>query len=75
MISAQSLMTFIEESDAKLSITFDVDRHDVNCGLKNAQTRTPCSCCKGASTFEEASLPSVKEMITGGRFVPNQKAR
>ncbi len=31
----------------------------------------PCSCCKGAITFDEARL--VKEKLTGGRAIPNQK--
>ncbi len=33
----------------------------------------PCSCCKGALTFEEACF--VKEKLTGDCVVPNQKAR
>jgi hypothetical protein len=33
----------------------------------------PCSCCKGALTFDEARF--VKEKLTGGRVVPNTKKR
>ena len=33
----------------------------------------PCSCCKGALTFDEAHL--VKEKLTGARAVPNPKPR
>ena len=33
----------------------------------------PCSCCKGALTFDEARL--VKDKLTCGRAVPNQKER
>ncbi len=51
----------------------DVARHDDNCGLKNYQTRMPCSCCKGALTFEEARF--VQEKLTCGRAVPNTKKR
>ena len=50
---------------------FDVAQHDVHCGLNNSQTQIPCSCCKGALTFDEARL--VKEKLTAGRAVPNQK--
>ncbi len=50
---------------------FDVAKHDVNCGLKNSQTRIPCSCCKGALTSQEAKL--VKEKLTGGRAMPKLK--
>jgi hypothetical protein len=52
---------------------FDAAQHDVHCGLQNPQTRMPCSCCKGALTFDEARL--VKEKLTGGRAMPNQKDR
>jgi len=52
---------------------FDVAHHDVNCGVNNAQTRMPCSCCKGALTFEEARF--VKEKLTGARAKPNPKDR
>ena len=52
---------------------FDVAQHDVHCGLNNSQTQIPCSCCKGALTFDEARL--VKEKLTAGRAVPNQKER
>ena len=52
---------------------FDVNQHDVDCGLKNAQTRMPCSCCKGALTFDEARL--VKEKLAGDRATPNTKDR
>ncbi len=52
---------------------FDVAEHDVNCGLKNPQTRMPCSCCKGALTFQEAK--HIKEKLTGGRAMPNEKDR
>ncbi len=31
----------------------EVARHDDHCGLKNTQARMPCSCCKGALTFNE----------------------
>ena len=48
----------------------DVARHDDDCGLKNDQARMPCSCCKGALTFDEARF--VKEKLTGGRAVPNR---
>jgi hypothetical protein len=51
----------------------DVARHDDDCGLKNSQTRMPCSCCKGALTFDEARF--VKEKLTDGRAVPNTKKR
>ena len=51
----------------------DVARHDDDCGLKNSQTQLPCSCCKGALTFDEAGF--VKEKLTGGRAVPNTKKR
>jgi hypothetical protein len=54
---------------------FDVTRHDVDCGLNNSQTRMPCSCGKGALTFEEAR--HVKDKLTGGRVNPGppQRAR
>ena len=52
---------------------FDVAQHDGDCGLKNSQTCMPCSCCKGALTFDESRL--VKEKLTGGRAMPNQKDR
>ena len=51
----------------------DAARHDDDCGLKNSQTRMPCSCCKGALTFDEAL--HVKEKLTGGRVAPNPKDR
>ena len=51
----------------------DVSRHDDDCGLKNSQTRMPCSCCKGALTFDEARF--VKEKLTGSRAEPNAKPR
>jgi hypothetical protein len=51
----------------------DVAQHDDDCGLKNYQTRMPCSCCKGALTFDETRF--VKEKLTGGRAVPNTKTR
>ncbi len=51
----------------------DVALHDDDCGLKNFKTCMPCSCCKGALTFDEARL--VKEKLTGGRAVPNTKKR
>ena len=51
----------------------DVARHDDDCGLKNSQTRMPCSCCKGALTFDEVRF--VKEKLTSGRAVPNTKPR
>jgi hypothetical protein len=53
--------------------TADVARHEVDCGLKNSETRMPCSCCKGALTFGEARF--VKEKLTGARAVPNSKDR
>ncbi len=49
----------------------DVARHDDDGGLKNRQTRMPCSCYKGALPFDEAHL--VKEKLTGERAVPNKK--
>ena len=52
---------------------FDVAQHDANCGLNHSQTHMPCSCCKGALTFDEARL--VNERLTAGRAVPNQKDR
>jgi hypothetical protein len=52
---------------------FDVAQHDVHCGLNNSQPRMPCSCCKGALTFDEACL--VKEKLTCGLAMPNQKDR
>ena len=51
----------------------DIARHENDCGLENSQTRMPCSCCKGALTFDEARF--VKEKLTGGRAVPNTKKR
>ncbi len=39
--------------------------------VNNPQTRMPCSCCKGASTFEEARF--VKETLTGACAKPNPK--
>ena len=48
---------------------FDVAQHDVHCGLNNPQNKMPCSCCKGALTFDEAHL--VKDKLTCGRAVPN----
>ena len=51
----------------------DVARHDDGCGLKNTETRTPCSCCKGALTFEEAQC--VKGKLTGVRSDANLKPR
>jgi hypothetical protein len=53
--------------------TADVARHEVDCGLKNSETRMPCSCCKGALTFDEARF--VKEKLTGAHAVPNTKKR
>jgi hypothetical protein len=32
---------------------FDVAQHDVHCGLNNSQNKMPCSCCKGALTFDD----------------------
>ena len=51
----------------------EVARHDDHCGLKNTQARMPCSCCKGALTFNEAHF--VTEQLTGVRAVPNPKPR
>ena len=51
----------------------DPAAHDDDCGLKNSQTRMPCSCCKGALTFDEARF--VKEKLTDGRAEPNTKPR
>ncbi len=48
--------------------TADVARHELDCGLKNSETRMPFSCCKGALTFDEACF--VKEKLTGARAVP-----
>ena len=53
--------------------TADVARHEVDCGLKNSETRMPCSCCKGALTFDEARF--VKDKLTRERAVPNTRAR
>jgi hypothetical protein len=50
---------------------FDVAQHDVNCRVNHPQTSMPCSCCKGALTFEEACF--VKEKLTGARAKPNPK--
>jgi hypothetical protein len=50
---------------------FDVAQHGVNCKVKSSETSMPCTCCKGALTFEEALL--VKEMLTGVRAKPNPK--
>jgi hypothetical protein len=49
----------------------DVARHDIDCGLKNAQTRTVCHA--RALTFDEAHHLKVK--LTGERAVPNPKDR
>jgi hypothetical protein len=43
-----------ERAERNFQRPFDVAEHDVNCGLKNSQTRMPCSCCKRALTFQEA---------------------
>jgi hypothetical protein len=51
----------------------DPAAHDDDCRLKNSQTRMPCSCCKGALTFDEARF--VKEKLTDGRAEPNTKPR
>ncbi len=56
-----------------MSDSADVARHDDDCGLKNDQTRMPCSFCKGSLTFDEACF--VKEKLAGGRAVPNTKTR
>jgi hypothetical protein len=53
----------------------DVARHDDDCGLKNDQTRMPCSCCKGALTFDEARFVKENLKLTGGRAVPNTQKR
>jgi hypothetical protein len=71
MTSRQSSMIFVR--NLNLRRPFDAAQHDVHCGLHNPQTRMPCSCCKGALTFDEAS--HVKEKLTGGRVMPNQKDR
>ncbi len=39
----------------------------------NTETRTPCSCCKGELTFEEAQF--VKGKLTGARSEANPKPR
>jgi hypothetical protein len=52
---------------------FDRVQHDANCGLQNEHTRMPCSCCKGALSFDEAR--HVKDKLTGQRQVPNEKER
>jgi hypothetical protein len=52
---------------------FDAAQHDVHCGLQNPQTRMPCSCCKGALTFDEARLVKEKLTASGGRAMPSQK--
>jgi hypothetical protein len=44
---------------------FDTAEHEVDCGLKNSETRMPCSCCKGALTFDEVRF--VKEKLIGAR--------
>ena len=52
---------------------FDTAQHDANCGLKNERTRMPCSCCKGALTFDE--VHHVKDKLTGQLAEPNEKER
>ncbi len=32
----------------------DASHHDADCGLNDLHSRIPCSCCRGAQTFEEA---------------------
>jgi hypothetical protein len=51
----------------------DAAMHNDGCGLKNTEARMPCSCCKGALTFDEAHF--VKEKLTGVPAEPNPKAR
>ena len=51
----------------------EVAMHDDDCELKNPHNSMPCSCCKGALTFDEARL--VKEKLTGGGAVPDPKDR
>ena len=60
-------------AERNFRLTFDpvdVARHDDDCGLKKSM---PCSCCKGALTFEEAKF--VKGKLTGVRADPNTKPR
>ncbi len=40
---------------------------------ESSNSHAICSCCKGALTFDEARL--VKEKLTGGRVMLNQKDR
>jgi hypothetical protein len=60
-------------AERNFRLTFDpadVARHADDCGLKKSM---PCSCCKGALTFEEAKV--VKGKLTGVRADPNTKPR
>ena len=60
-------------AERNFRLTFDpadVARHDDDCGLKKSM---PCSCCKGALTFEEAKV--VKGKLTGVCADPNTKPR
>jgi hypothetical protein len=60
-------------AERNFRLTFDpadVARHDDDCGLKKSM---PCSCCKGALTFDDARF--VKEKLTDGRAEPNTKPR
>jgi hypothetical protein len=52
---------------------YDVAQHDENCGLKSAQSRIPCSCCKGSLTFQEAN--HVKQTLAAQRAAPSSKDR
>jgi hypothetical protein len=52
---------------------FDASQHDSNCGLNDPQGRMPCSCCKGALTFED--VRHVNKKLASQLIEPNQKER